>query len=405
MDDPKDFRDPFGRLLYVLSTDVEDGLLCTLVQFYNPVYRCFTFPDHQLLPIMEEYVYLLGIPVSYRVPFCGLEGILESQVIARAIHLKKSDVDANLTVKGSIRGLTSKFLIEKAFFLLMIFLVGNHVPTLLGDTYLSIHYRTSKGNGTIVCCAPLLYKWFISHLSQSLIFKENKGCLKWSQRLVSLTNDNITWYSFVYDNVEIIGSCGEFSNVPLLGTQGGTNYSLTLARGQVGLAMRDKPNNTLLEGLFFQEGKYTQELKARMVNAWHNIHRKGKSELGLKNNVALEPYTSWVKKRATELNMPYAYKRPMYLVVVKSLTINIECIEDMQEALVRMKQVVSPVQTRANQLKRMDRLEQENRELYKEVTTLERKFGKAHCYNGSSGDCPESASSSSSDSTLEDYDF
>ena len=82
---------------------------------------------------------------------------------------------------------------------------------------------------------------------------------------MSLTNDDITWYSSVYEDVEIIDSCGEFSNVPLLGTQGGINYNPALARRQLGFAIKDKPNNTLLEGLFFQEGKYTQWLKARMV--------------------------------------------------------------------------------------------------------------------------------------------
>ena len=104
-----------------------------------------------------------------------------------------------------------------------IFLIGNPVPTLLGDMYFSLNLRNSKGGGTIVCCIPLLYKWFISHLPQSHIFKENKGCLRWSQRLMSLTNDDIAWYSSIYDDVDIIDSCGEFSNVPLLRTQGGIN--------------------------------------------------------------------------------------------------------------------------------------------------------------------------------------
>ena len=63
VDDTKDFKYHFGRLLFVLSTDVVDGLLCTLVQFNDPIYRCFTFSDYQLLPTMEEYAYLLGIPV------------------------------------------------------------------------------------------------------------------------------------------------------------------------------------------------------------------------------------------------------------------------------------------------------------------------------------------------------
>ena len=102
MDDPKGFRDRFGRLLSVLSTDFEDGLLYTLFQLYDLVYRCFIFPDYQLLPFMEEYARLLGVPVSNRVPFNGVEGILESRVIVEAIHLRKSDVNDNLTVKGGI---------------------------------------------------------------------------------------------------------------------------------------------------------------------------------------------------------------------------------------------------------------------------------------------------------------
>ncbi|XP_050897330.1 uncharacterized protein LOC127104170 [Lathyrus oleraceus] len=238
VDDPKGFRDCFGRLLSVLSINVEDGLLCTL-----------------LLPTIEEYAHLFGIPVSDRVPLCEVEGILESRVIVETIHLRKSDIDANLTVKGGIIGLNLKFLLEKAFSFanansmvafetilalliyglilfpniynfidvnaMRMFLIRNPVPTLLGDTYFSIYHRTSKGGGTIICCAPLLYKWFISHLPQSPIFTENKGRLRWSQRLMSLTNDDITWYSSVYKDVEIIDSFGEFSNVPLLGTQGG----------------------------------------------------------------------------------------------------------------------------------------------------------------------------------------
>ncbi|XP_050919583.1 uncharacterized protein LOC127137141 [Lathyrus oleraceus] len=246
VDDPKGFRDHFGRLLSILSTDVEDGLLCTLVQFYDLVYHCFTFPDYQLLPTIEEYTHLLGLPFSDRVPFGGVEGILESRVIAEAIHLRKSDIDANLTVKGGIRGLTSKFQLENAFsfdndnsmvaletiLALLIyglvlfsnidnfvdvndmrnFLIRDPVPTLLGDTYLFFHHRNSKGGRTVVCCAPLLYNWFISHLSQFPIFQENKDCLRWSQRLMSLTNDDFTWYSFVYNDVEITDSYGEFSN-------------------------------------------------------------------------------------------------------------------------------------------------------------------------------------------------
>ena len=88
--------------------------------------------------------------------------------------------------------------------------------------------------------------------------------------------------------------------MPLIGTQGGINYNPALARRQLGFPLRDKLNNTQLEGFFYQEGKDPQNLK-QMIHALHNMHRKGRSELGPCNCVALEAYTTWVKKRALEL--------------------------------------------------------------------------------------------------------
>ena len=43
--DPLDFKQHHGKLLFVLSVDVVEGLLSVLVQFYDLLYRCFTFPD------------------------------------------------------------------------------------------------------------------------------------------------------------------------------------------------------------------------------------------------------------------------------------------------------------------------------------------------------------------------
>lgn len=195
---PLGFTDRYGALLSLLSVKMKDGLLLTLIQFYDPVYHCFTFPDYQLMPTLEEYSQLLRIPVVNIVPFSGSEKMLEPDVLAKILHLKESDVKNNFTTKGGICGFKTKFLIGKAsyfasvgcdvvfeyYFALLIyglllfpniegfmdsyairiFLSGNPVPTLLGDAYHSIHYRTLKGGGTIVCCIPLLYKWFISHL-------------------------------------------------------------------------------------------------------------------------------------------------------------------------------------------------------------------------------------------------
>ncbi|KAI5388226.1 hypothetical protein KIW84_074062 [Lathyrus oleraceus] len=340
--DPLDFKKRHGKLLYVLSADVVKGLLSVLIKFYDPLYRCFTFPDYQLMPMLEEYGHLLGIPVSNKVLFSGLEEISRSHIIAKALHLKKSEIEAHWVKKGGVFGLTSEFLIGKAtafaqassvdafeaiFVLLIyglalfpnidgfidvnairIFLIGNPVPTLLGDVYLSLHIRNFKGGGTIVCCVPLLYKWFICTCLRRLLF------------------------------LDIIDSCGEFSNVPLIGTQGGINYNPALARRQLGFPVRDKPNNNQLEGLFYQEGKDPQHLKQKMIHAWHNVHRKGRSELGPCNCVALVAYTLWVKKRALELKMSYACEIPMSMVVVEPLTLPNQDVEELEDALAKIKQ-------------------------------------------------------------------
>ena len=72
---------------------------------------------------------------------------------------------------------------------------------------------------------------------------------------MSLTNDDITWFYSVYDRLKIIDSCGEFTNVPLIDTQGGINYNPILAHRRLGFPLKDKPNNIQLECLFYQEGK------------------------------------------------------------------------------------------------------------------------------------------------------
>ncbi|KAI5401651.1 hypothetical protein KIW84_066213 [Lathyrus oleraceus] len=148
---------------------------------------------------------------------------------------------------------------------------------------------------------------------------------------MSLTNDDISWYNRVYDGVQIIDSCGEFSNVPLLGTCGGINYNPVLARRQLGFPLKDKPNNILLEGVFFQEGKDPQGLKSRMVRAWRKVHKKGRKELGPKNCIALETYSAWVRKRASEYLMPYDYPRPTPLVVAGPSTLPNQGVEELRD--------------------------------------------------------------------------
>ena len=150
----------------------------------------------------------------------------------------------------------------------------------------------------IICCVPLFFKWIVSHLPKSPIFRENKNEWHWSRRLMSLTNNDIHWYTLADNEMEIIESCGEFANVPLIGTKGGINYNPFLARRQLGYSNSSKPFGFTVESYFYLEEEDSQGLKARMIKAWHHIRRKEKGKA--RNCVAMETYTSWVKKRAKE---------------------------------------------------------------------------------------------------------
>lgn len=169
-----------------------------------------------------------------------------------------------------------------------IFAQRNPVPTLLGDFYHSMHTRNQKNGGLVWCCAPLLYIWFKSHLPTEGTFVDTKDTLRWSDRLMGLTSRDIKWFEVSLarkGNLEIICSCGEFPNVPLIGIRGGINYNPMLLKRQFGFALRDPPEEKeLVESFFFTMGD-DEEILKREARAWNHIRYKGKLHFGKRDCV------------------------------------------------------------------------------------------------------------------------
>ncbi|XP_050877397.1 uncharacterized protein LOC127081157 [Lathyrus oleraceus] len=349
-----------------------EGILATLVQFYDPLYQCFTFPDYQLVPTLEEFSHLIGLPIHDQVPFLGLEETPKNQDIAEATHLKMSEIKANLTTKGGILGLPAKFLIEEAryfasinsmdafeailalliygFFLfpnvdnfvyinaIKIFLIGNPIPTLLVDVYHSVYLRIFHKGVMAICCVTLLYKWFISHLPGSTAFWDLKDGLLWPHKIMSFTHSYIEWFDRAYEGVTIIDSCSEFSNVPLLGTKSGINYNPILALRQFGYPMKDKPNTIFLEKFFFKEGEDNEAFKEKIVHAWRHVHKKRREVLGKLDCVSLEPYLQLVQARVVGLKIPYRRQERLSLTIKKPSLIFMTGTEKLKIALTRVQQ-------------------------------------------------------------------
>ena len=78
-------------------------MICVLFQFFDLVHHCFTFPDYQLVPTMEELSQLLGVPILDQIPFTGLEETPKPEVISNALHLKSSGIIANWKTRSGVK--------------------------------------------------------------------------------------------------------------------------------------------------------------------------------------------------------------------------------------------------------------------------------------------------------------
>ncbi|KAI5387005.1 hypothetical protein KIW84_073234 [Lathyrus oleraceus] len=65
--------------------------------------------DYQLVPTLEEFSRLLGIPILDQTPFSGLEKIPKSEEVAVALHMTKSDIETNWVTRSGVKGLLSNF--------------------------------------------------------------------------------------------------------------------------------------------------------------------------------------------------------------------------------------------------------------------------------------------------------
>ncbi|KAI5435576.1 hypothetical protein KIW84_022118 [Lathyrus oleraceus] len=322
----KSFVGQYGDILTVLKTVVDAVPLQTLLQFYDPELRCFTFQDYQLAPTLEEYSILMNVPVQHQTPFLDVPKEVDFRLIARALRMSVKEVGENWKPCGEVVGLPLKFLLRVArdeaekgnwevfhaqlaaliygiilfpsmpnfvdHAAISIFIRGNPVPTLLADTYYAIHSRHGKG-GAIRCCLPLLFRWFMSLLPVSGPFVDTKSTLKWTQRVMSLTSYDIRWQSYRMDVKDVIMSCGEFRNVPLVGTKGCINYNPVLSLRQLGFVMSRRPLKAeIVESVYFE--KRTDPVRLEQIGrAWKFVEAKDGSVLGKKFAIAMPDYTDW----------------------------------------------------------------------------------------------------------------
>ena len=108
------FTDRHGRLLNLVTSNIDEDMMKVLFQFFDPLHHCFTFPDYQLVPTMDELFQLLRIPILNQLPFNGMERDPKPEEIAQALRLHSSDVTTHWETRSGVKGFLAKFLFKKA---------------------------------------------------------------------------------------------------------------------------------------------------------------------------------------------------------------------------------------------------------------------------------------------------
>ncbi|XP_058774334.1 uncharacterized protein LOC131648608 [Vicia villosa] len=348
-DESTNFREKYGYILSLLkmpfTKDEQEGVH-TLLQFYHPSLRCFAFTDYLLAPTLEEYSSFLGIPVGKEVPYYSAMKAPDSIEIAKALYLSKSVVEASLTKKGGCHGFRMEFLVKRGcdaaeakewdtfrailalsiYGIVMfanvpdfvdmnaihIFILQNPIPTLLGDVYHSVHHRNEQKGGLVRFCAPLLYRWFRSHLPERGAFVDSRYTSRWADRIMGLRAKDIVWYNRSLDHMEVVMSCGKFKNVPLMGIRGGINYNPILARRTYGYAFISPPEQAeIAENIYYHSATNVGRM-AEAAQAWKSICWRDKKHFGQRDCATYKDYTEWVEVVANTQGMPFPPKDPLY---------------------------------------------------------------------------------------------
>ncbi|XP_058733475.1 uncharacterized protein LOC131605095 [Vicia villosa] len=252
-----------------------------------------------LVPSLEEFSYLLGLPVLNKIPYTGKEEEPKLEVIAAALHLPRSEIEKVWISKKEYSGLPLDFLYEKA----------------------EILAKASSMDALEVVLSLLIYGQVlffhydkivdVAAINIFLSKNPNEEGLTWAQRIMKLSFDDILWYQKKFEGTLLFDSCGDFPNIPLLGVRGGISYNPILARHQFGFALKDKPRSLYLSAEYFHYDSDKENKRDLFIKAWMKVKKVGAKDIGRRNYMPWDPYFQWVYDRVMEFGMPYPSDTPI----------------------------------------------------------------------------------------------
>ncbi|KAL5159167.1 hypothetical protein HKD37_15G043527 [Glycine soja] len=285
------FRKVYGKILDLTAAGVFTEAVVFLAQYYDQPLRCFTFGDFQMVSTIEEFEEILGCPLGGRKPYL-FSGFLPSlSKIAAVVGDSAKELDRMKQTRNGVWTVWWDLAAIDAF------LAYHHskespVVAILADLFDTFDRRCEKNSARIVCCLPALCVWLVSHLFQQDTRHPcplqgyrscaKKGRVDWDQHLAGIGGSAINWFPRWKEGKEgVLFSCGDYPNVPLLGTRG--------------YPMRGAPTEESLSPLLVKDlGAQSLKVIQRVHKAWRSPLRKDKELRGIRNGV-IGSYHGWLR--------------------------------------------------------------------------------------------------------------
>lgn len=250
----------------------------------------------------------------------------------------------------------------------------NPVPAVLADTYYSFTHHRVLGKKKIACSLHILYAWFLNHfithktqatdlLDHALKCEvEVKSAQEWVHTLGSLNALKVRWYthSCWKNRPSVVFQCGDFQNVPLMGTQGCINYNPSLIIRQLGYPMRNMPTEAMLAPIFLDGGDPKNKgLLRKISKAWETVVRKDKDELMKK--VGDVTFYQWLHKRIQSARPPSQEALPVEKEVPEPRLPTPEELNEVKSALAKAEEEKRALQAELEKVTlQKEKLEEEN---------------------------------------------
>ncbi|XP_058783707.1 uncharacterized protein LOC131658427 [Vicia villosa] len=379
--------EPLNKLINLVRVKVDEALLNSMMQFYDPLLHYFTYRDFQLVPTLEEFSHIMDIPIPDQIPYTGEEGGPKLEDIAAALHLPRTEINEVWINKKDYSGIPVDFLHEKA----KIFAKALSMDALESVLTLLIYgqvlfHRCDK----VVDKAAI--KIFLSKNPVPTLLGDLLHSIN-ARRIMKLSYDDIIWYPKKFEGVQLFDRCGEFPNVPLLGTRGGITYNPILARHQFGFALKDRPRSIYLSAENFDYGSDTTGKRSRFIKAWYEVKKVGIRDLGLRNYTPSDLYFKWIYDRVVDFGIPYPSDTPIVpRITPPDVRVELEPYvpapnEDLAATVAHLRQEKADLEKRLQEVeaekaiqsweREIDRLIQEKNEMVKahkeEIRGLKRK--------------------------------